>query len=220
MKFVSVLLFSLFIVDFIGRRRSLITGICLQIVTLAFIGAYLGATNGLSASYIKSHAAAEHASTAAIVAIFLHAVAWSIGWFSAPYLINSEIFPIRIRSLNMSILMAFHWAYYFGCSRAMPSLLAATHRYGAFVFFGCICLVSLVFVFFCMPVSLQRSTMMPTDGHRKLLGGHLSLLIHYSNVLCTRSGRLRIQQKRKFYRLEGKMKKSSLKRTVLKRRKW
>lgn len=107
----------------------------------------------MSSAYIKSHTAVENASTAAIVAIFIHAIAWSIGWFSAPYLINSEIFPTRIRSLNMSIMMALHWAYYFGCSRAMPSLLAATHRYGAFVFFGSICFVSLIFVFFCMPVS-------------------------------------------------------------------
>jgi len=148
------LLFALFIVDFIGRRRSLITGICLQIVTLCYVGAYLGATNGMSTTYIKSHPSTEHASTGAIVAIFLHAVAWSIGWFSAPYLVNAEIFPIRIRSFNMSIMMALHWAYYFGCSRAMPSLLAATDRYGAFAFFASICTLSLVFVYFCMPVSL------------------------------------------------------------------
>ncbi|KIW19823.1 hypothetical protein PV08_00398 [Exophiala spinifera] len=156
-KFVSTLLFALFIVDFIGRRRSLITGICLQITTLIYIAGYLGATNGMSASYISSHSVIENASTVAIVAIFLHAVAWSIGWFSAPYLINSEIFPIRIRSFNMSVMMAFHWLYYFGCSRAMPSLLAATDRYGAFIFFASICIISLVFVFFCMPETSGRS---------------------------------------------------------------
>jgi sugar porter (SP) family MFS transporter len=156
-KFVSVVLFAFFIVDFIGRRRSLITGICLQISTLVFIGAYLGATNGMSAKEIANSPALRHTSTAAIVAIFLHAVAWSIGWFSAPYLINAEIFPIRIRSLNMSFMMAMHWLYYFGCSRAMPSLLAATHRYGAFIFFASICAISLVFVFFCMPETAGRS---------------------------------------------------------------
>lgn len=156
-KFVSTVLFSVFIVDFIGRRRSLMTGIGFQIATLVFVGGYLGATNGMTPAYIKSHAATEHASTAAIVAIFLHAVAWSIGWFSAPYLVNSEIFPTRIRSLNMSIMMALHWAYYFGCSRAMPSLLAATHRYGAFAFFASVCSVSFVFVYFCMPETAGRS---------------------------------------------------------------
>ncbi|KAL4864292.1 hypothetical protein BDV12DRAFT_189027 [Aspergillus spectabilis] len=131
-KFVSTLLFAVLIVDFFGRRRSLITGISLQILTLAFVGAYLGATKDMTTNDIKASPNAERASTAAIVAIYLHAVAWSIGWFSIPYLIGPEIFPTRIRSLNMSISMALHWAFYFGCSKAMPSLLAATHRWGPF----------------------------------------------------------------------------------------
>lgn len=152
-KFTSTLAFALFIVDFIGRRRSLITGILLQIVTLVYVGAYLGATKDMTAAHISSSPTASRASTGAIVAIYFHAVAWSIGWFSIPYLVGAEVFPTRIRSLNMSISMAFHWAFYFGCSRAMPSLLAATHKYGAFAFFAAICLASLVYVFLAMPVS-------------------------------------------------------------------
>jgi len=156
-KFVSVLLFSIFVIDFIGRRRSLMLGIILQIITLAFVGAYLGATNGKTTAQIEASASATAASKASIVAIYIHAVAWSIGWFSIPYLVSAEVFPIRIRSLNVSILMAFHWAFYFGCSRAMPSLLAATERYGAFVFFASICCISLCYVFFALPETAGRS---------------------------------------------------------------
>ncbi|OAL51469.1 general substrate transporter [Pyrenochaeta sp. DS3sAY3a] len=156
-KFVSVLVFSIFVIDFIGRRRSLMVGISLQILTLAFVGAYLGVTNGMSTKDIAASASATAASKASIVAIYIHAVAWSIGWFSIPYLVSAEVFPIRIRSLNVSILMAFHWAFYFGCSRAMPSLLAATKRFGAFVFFASICCISLVYVFFALPETAGRS---------------------------------------------------------------
>ncbi|KAI7517889.1 hypothetical protein KC331_g21496 [Hortaea werneckii] len=53
--------------------------------------------------------------------------------------------------------MALHWAWYFGCSKAMPSLLAATDRYGAFAFFASICVCSLVFAFLCMPETAGRS---------------------------------------------------------------
>lgn len=177
-KFVSTLAFALFVVDFIGRRRSLLTGIILQIVTLAYVGGYLGATKGFSADRISSDPQISRASTGAIVAIYLHAVAWSIGWFSIPYLIGSEIFPTRIRSFNMSIAMGFHWAFYFGCSRAMPSLLAASQKWGAFVFFVCICLMSLVYVYFAMPVksphmikttqrfaNTNKMCRIPPDGH-------------------------------------------------------
>jgi sugar porter (SP) family MFS transporter len=156
-KFVSVLVFSLFMIDFIGRRRSLMSGITLQIITLAYIGAYLGATNGWSTERIENTPSAMAASRTAIVAIYFHAVAWSIGWFSIPYLVSAEIFPLRIRSVNVAIGMAVHWANYFGCSRAMPSLLVGTNRYGAFIFFCCICLISLIYVFFAMPETAGRS---------------------------------------------------------------
>ncbi|KAL4738806.1 hypothetical protein BDV11DRAFT_215688 [Aspergillus similis] len=156
-KFASTLAFALVIVDFVGRRRSLLTGISLQILTLVFVGAYLGATKDMTIAEIKGSGHAERASTAAIVAIYLHAVAWSIGWFSIPYLIGPEIFPTRIRSLNMSISMALHWAFYFGCSKAMPSLLAATHRWGAFLFFSCIGVLGLVYVSLAMPDTTGRS---------------------------------------------------------------
>lgn len=157
-KFTVTFCFSVFIIDFVGRRRSLFTGICLQIITLTFVGAYLGVTNGLTEDQIAARPDLERTSTAAIVAIFFHAVGWSIGWFSMPYLVNCEIFPTRIRSFNMSLFMALHWAWYFGCSKAMPSLLAATDNYGAFAFFASICVCSLVFAFFCMPVGSPALT--------------------------------------------------------------
>jgi hypothetical protein len=157
LKFVSVLIFSVFVIDFIGRRRSLMTGITMQILTLSFVGAYLKITNGWSVEEIEASPSAMAASRAAIAAIYIHAIAWSIGWFSIPYLVSAEVFPIRIRSINVSVLMAIHWAMYFGCSRAMPSLLAATERYGAFMFFLSICTCSLVYVYFAMPETSGRS---------------------------------------------------------------
>ncbi|EED16893.1 hypothetical protein TSTA_019550 [Talaromyces stipitatus ATCC 10500] len=125
-KFVSTMLFGIFVMDFIGRSRSLMTGICLQIVTLA---------------YYQGTPCASRASTGAIVAIYFQAVAWSIGRFSIPYVLGPEIFPIPIRSLNMSISMAFHWLFYFASSRETSSLLAAMEKWSAFVFYGFICTV-------------------------------------------------------------------------------
>ncbi|KAM0348469.1 hypothetical protein ACHAO7_010539 [Fusarium culmorum] len=157
LKFVSVLLFSIFVIDFIGRRRSLMTGITIQILTLAFVGAYLKITNGWTPEDIEANTSVMAANRAAIAAIYIHAIGWSIGWFSIPYLVSAEVFPIRIRSINVSILMAVHWAFYFACSRAMPSLLAATQRYGAFMFFMSIATCSLIYVYFAMPETSGRS---------------------------------------------------------------
>ncbi|KAM0491019.1 hypothetical protein ACHAP8_010998 [Fusarium lateritium] len=133
------------------------TGITIQILTLAFVGAYLKVTNGWTPEEIEASSSSMAASRAAIAAIYIHAIGWSIGWFSIPYLVSAEVFPIRIRSINVSVLMAAHWAFYFGCSRAMPSLLAATERYGAFMFFMSIATCSLIYVYFAMPETSGRS---------------------------------------------------------------
>ncbi|GAA5852279.1 hypothetical protein JCM8547_006723 [Rhodosporidiobolus lusitaniae] len=163
-KFVSAVLTGAFLVDFVGRRRSLLLGISLQITTLLYIAIYLGVTTGRSSASIDADGNAVRASQGALAAIFIHACGWSIGWFSMPYLLTSEVFPTRIRSHCVSFMMALHWAMNFGNSVATPSFLVAGNRYGAFIFFSSICAISLVFVGFCMPETAGRSL----EGMNKL----------------------------------------------------
>ncbi|ORY90078.1 sugar transporter [Leucosporidium creatinivorum] len=156
-KFLSAVATGAFLVDFVGRRRSLILGISLQLATLSYLAIYLGVTTGRSSASIDADGNALRASQGAIAAIYIHACGWSIGWFSMPYLLTSEVFPTRIRSHCVSFMMALHWAMNFGNSRSTSSFLVAGNRYGAFVFFAGICVVSLVFVFYCMPETAGRS---------------------------------------------------------------
>lgn len=156
-KFVSTVCVAFFVIDFIGRRRSLITGVSMQIVTLLIVGIYLGVTNSKTTKEIEASSSLKSASRLAIVAIYFHAIAWSIGWFSLPYLLSAELFPTRVRGLTYGFYMAWHWLLYFGCSRATSSMLVAFDRWGAFVFFACICILGVIFVFLCIPDTTGRS---------------------------------------------------------------
>ncbi|OJK01722.1 hypothetical protein ASPACDRAFT_51486 [Aspergillus aculeatus ATCC 16872] len=156
-KFVSCLIFSLLVIDFIGRRRSLMTGITLQTTTLVYLACYLGIARTMTAAHIANTPSVSRASTGAVAAIFIHGVGWNIGWHGMPYLIGAEVYPIRIRSLAVSMGMAFHWVFFFGCSRATPDMLEVMQEWGAFAFFACICFVSLIYVFFAMPDTTGRS---------------------------------------------------------------
>jgi MFS family permease len=80
-KFLSAVATGAFLVDFVGRRRSLILGISIQTVTLAYIAIYLGITTGRSPANIEADGNALRASQGAIAAIFIHACGWSIGSF-------------------------------------------------------------------------------------------------------------------------------------------
>ncbi|GJN90869.1 hypothetical protein Rhopal_003883-T1 [Rhodotorula paludigena] len=175
-KFVSAVATGVFLVDFVGRRRSLLLGISLQIITLVYIALYLGITTGRSAASIDADGNALRASQGAIAAIFIHACGWSIGWFALPYLLTSEVFPTRIRANCVSFMMALHWAMSFGNSRATPSLLVAGNRYGAFIFFAAICIISIVFAWFCVPETAGRSL----EGMDKLFAVPLHKVHRYA----------------------------------------
>jgi hypothetical protein len=103
-------------------------------------------------------------------------------------------FPTKIRAFNLSISMGFHGAFYFGCSQAMASLLAATQKWGAFVFFGCIYIISLFYVFLAMRVShltLDGNDDTDFGGHHWKVIGSLGQPVP-ATVHCLTSGTCRL----------------------------
>jgi len=108
-KFVAAIMCAFFLVDVIGRKRSLSIGIGLQAFAMAYIAAFLTAVPGLEEKGFKFTASQKHASTMAIVCIYLSGFGWAMGWNSIQYLINSEIYPLRIRAVSSSLVMCFHF---------------------------------------------------------------------------------------------------------------
>ena len=75
-KFVASIVCALFLVDVIGRKRSLSIGICLQAVSMAYIAAFLTAVPGIdeNTDFTPSQ---KHASTGAIVMIYISGFGWA-----------------------------------------------------------------------------------------------------------------------------------------------
>lgn len=120
-KFVSALVCALFLVDIIGRKRSLTYGIILQLISMLYIAIYLTALPSVTDEKNKS-AATSHASTGAVVFIYFSGVGWALGWNSIQYLINAEIFPLRVRSLGTSLVMCFHFINQYANSKVSASI--------------------------------------------------------------------------------------------------
>lgn len=66
-KFVAAMTCSLFLIDFIGRKRALSIGICLQFVAILYIGLFIYLDPGASDEMPQSPSQ-ERAGIAAIVA--------------------------------------------------------------------------------------------------------------------------------------------------------
>lgn len=108
-KLVASIVCALFLVDMLGRKRALTYGILLQFFSILYIAIYLAVVPPADGE-TKPQGAAKRAGTAAIVSIYVSGIGWALGWNSIQYLINAEIFPLRVRALGSSIVMCFHFA--------------------------------------------------------------------------------------------------------------
>jgi len=159
-KFVSALICAFFLVDFIGRKRALCTGIIVQFISVLYIANYLTATPEIAVGKVQS-AAVKHAGTGAIVMIYFSGVGWALGWNSIQYLIGAEIFPLRVRSLGTSMIMCFHFVNQYGNSKAVPLMLLTTSPglspNGTFWLFSAVTLLGLAWVWFFLPETAGKS---------------------------------------------------------------
>jgi hypothetical protein len=160
-KFTAAILCALFLVDVIGRKRSLGIGITLQMVSMAYIAAFLTAVPQLEegASFTPSQ---QHAATGAIVMIYVSGFGWAMGWNSIQYLLNSEIYPLRIRAISSSMVMCFHFVNQYGNSRAVPSMLLELDQgglspKGTFWIFTAITGLGGIWAWFFIPETSGRS---------------------------------------------------------------
>jgi len=160
-KFVAAVVCALFLIDFIGRKRSLGIGIGLQMISMMYIAAFLTAVPQLEEGqeFTKSQ---KQASTGAIVMIYISGFGWAMGWNSIQYLLNSEIYPLRIRAISSSMVMCFHFVNQYGNSRAVPSMLLEPSNgglgpAGTFWFFAVITALGGIWAWFFIPETAGRS---------------------------------------------------------------
>lgn len=118
-KLIAAVGCALFLVDVIGRKRSLLTGITLQAISMIYVAAFLTAVPelGLVDDYALAPAEAGP-SKGAIVMIYVSGFGWALGWNSMQYLLTAELFPLRIRALATSMAMTLHFANQYGNARA------------------------------------------------------------------------------------------------------
>lgn len=159
-KFIAAILCALFLVDVIGRKRSLQIGISLQAISMVYIASFLSAVPVIdTATFTRAE---QHASTAAIVFIYISGFGWAMGWNSLQYLINAEIYPLRIRAVCSSLVMCFHFVNQYGNSRAVPSMLlplaeGGLSPKGTFWLFAAVTVLGGVWAWFFIPETAQFS---------------------------------------------------------------
>lgn len=122
-------------VDIIGRRRCILTGIGLQCTTHIYMSICMS---------VFQDRENKTASDAAIASVFIYAVGWSIGLCTVQYLYGTEIYPTRIRSVCYATNMALHWFFQFAVVRVTPNMFVSLDIYGAYIFWAVVCAIGLI----------------------------------------------------------------------------
>lgn len=73
------------------------------------------------------------------------------------YLINSEIYPLRLRAIGGSIAMTIHFVNQWGNSKAVPSMFIGLGNSGTMFFFSGVTAVGFLWVWFFLPETSGKS---------------------------------------------------------------
>ncbi|VUC27609.1 unnamed protein product [Clonostachys rosea] len=162
-KLIAAIGCALFLVDVIGRKRALLTGITLQAVSMIYVAAFLTSVPelGIVDGFVLPDKD-KAASRGAIAMIYVSGFGWALGWNSMQYLLTAELFPLRIRALATSWAMTLHFANQYGNSRAVPNMLLSTTDggitpKGTFWCFAAVTIVGGIWVFLSVPETSGRS---------------------------------------------------------------
>lgn len=141
-KVVSVGTVLIFAVESIGRKLCLIVGGLVQCLTMIWIGGYSAV-----------HPSSSHivpASYVSIVAVYVYAVGYCIGWGPVPWVVAGEVAPNHVRSAALSIAVGVNWLFAFIIGKITPIMLDEI-KYGTFLLFGFCCLVMVFWAYVFLP---------------------------------------------------------------------
>ncbi|KAJ5591414.1 Major facilitator superfamily domain general substrate transporter [Penicillium hetheringtonii] len=156
-KLASAYLCAFFLIDFLGRRRSLYMGITLQTISLMYIAIFLGVVGAESLDSGELSGPQRRGAVGSIAMIYLSGIGWTMGWNSFQYLVNADIWQLRLRALGSSLVMCLHFVNQFGNTKAVPDMLLVMQSYGFFTFSAVVSFAGLLWVWFFVPELRGRS---------------------------------------------------------------
>ncbi|KAL1408787.1 hypothetical protein Q8F55_005600 [Vanrija albida] len=147
-KAVGSFIFFLFIVDRSGRRKPWLISAAACTLCLIYLGVYVKVAHPTEG--VPLSPSSKAGANAAIFFIMLYSLFWSFGGNGLPWIVSSEIFPIRLRSLTGSFAAMCQWLASFASTMAALDL-QKTLKWGLFIFFAGCCAATFVFTYFWVP---------------------------------------------------------------------
>jgi hypothetical protein len=138
---VGSFIFFLFIVDRAGRRIPWLISASVCSLCLLYLVVYTKVANTTAKVLSESTKEGGNGATAFVM---IYALFWSFGGNGLPWIVSSEIFPSRVRSLTGAYGAMVQWLASFVSTEAFPHMVASRMGvWGTFLFFSMCCMATL-----------------------------------------------------------------------------
>jgi MFS transporter, SP family, galactose:H+ symporter len=137
---------AIFLLDRVGRRPLLLTGVAGQIVGLAILGAAF-----------QFQRLASFKSYTAIGGLVIYVACFAFGLGPIFWLLISEIYPLRVRGAAMSAVTVTNWASNLAVAVTFLTLVGVLGHAGTFWLYGAIAVVAWVFLYLLVPETKGKS---------------------------------------------------------------
>ncbi|XP_034027030.1 solute carrier family 2, facilitated glucose transporter member 8-like [Thalassophryne amazonica] len=149
------------IMDKAGRKILLIvSGVAMTVSTTAF-GVYfylISKTHNVTLSHMvqnvqlhESQAAHTDLSWLALTSMAVFIAGFALGWGPIPWLIMSEIFPLKARGFASACVVLTNWGMAFVITKTFQSMMDLLTTAGTFWMFGTMCTLSVIFTMAFIP---------------------------------------------------------------------
>ena len=158
--FVGILL-----TDVLGRKILLIVGGLIMACSMAGMGTYAYLTNkpychpdaSVDANSTTTTGCVENLQPLAITSMMFYMIGFSIGWGALPWVLSSEIIPMRVRGVGMGIATFANFSFAAIITGSFEAYQKAVQSWGTFWSFGLICFLSVIFVAVFIPETKGKS---------------------------------------------------------------
>ncbi|KAI8093174.1 general substrate transporter [Halteromyces radiatus] len=135
--------------DKVGRRILLLVGSVGMAICMLTVG---------SLTVAFQHDWVHHSNEAwlAVIMIYIFMGFFAFSWGPVPWVVSSELFPLRVRAKAMGITSSSHWMNNFIVGFITPPLLAASVP-STYYMFSAFCILSIAFVWFLIPETKGKS---------------------------------------------------------------
>ncbi|KAI1335814.1 general substrate transporter [Xylariaceae sp. FL0016] len=158
-KAVASIIYYIFFVDMLGRRRPTIVSSLMCSVCLWIVGAYVKIGNPAKVIEAGGELSPSTAAggQAAIAMIMIYSVFWSFGLNGIPWIVSAEIFPGALRNFSGTFTALVQWLTQFIITKALPYIFKA-FGYGTWFFFASVMILASIWAFLILPETKGLTT--------------------------------------------------------------